>query len=641
MHFGDFLKGRQYSLVFFGGKGGVGKTTCAVSYGLNLALSNPDKSFLMVSTDPAHSVLDSIDTFAVPPNFEIQELDAAKALDTFNQKHREKLRTIASRGTFFDEADTDQILTLSLPGLDELMGFLEISDWINSNQYETVIVDTAPTGHTLRLMEMPKLIETWIEALDVLLAKHRYMKKKFQGTYREDEVDRFLLNLHDSVKTMESRLSDETACQFVPVFLAEPLSLSETENLLSHLKKNQFPVSSLIVNRMYPLTDCPVCAGEHHGQIKRLKEFCRKFPKLDIRAAPLYEQEILGDDLVKTFWQGIFSVTPLLQETKETALPVESSHRIDVEMPAPLPSDDLNLIVFAGKGGVGKTTLACATACGLAGRSENRQILIFSTDPAHSLSQCFDTPIGPELLALSPHLSAIEINASKDFDALKKSYEDELENFLSNFSANLDLTFDQQAMEQLMELAPPGLDEVMALNMAMDFMDRHQFDLLILDSAPTGHLIRLLETPELMTQWLKVIFNLMLKYKNIFRLPELSARLIGMSKSLKVLKQVLGDPEQSAVYAVSILNHMAHAETKDLVSACRDMKINVPVLFLNLATHNSDCPLCASVYAREAKIKETFAADYPELSRPVVYRCQMELQGMAMLEKLSAAMYRK
>jgi hypothetical protein len=86
---------------------------------------------------------------------------------------------------------------------------------------------------------------------------------------------------------------------------------------------------------------------------------------------------------------------------------------------------------------------------------------------------------------------------------------------------------------------------------------------------------------------------------------------------------------------------MAHEETKDLVSACRDMKINVPVLFMNMATHDSDCPLCASVYAREARIKEKFAADYPELNQPVVYRCEMELQGMAMLEKLSAAMYQK
>jgi len=112
-----------FKLVFFGGKGGVGKTTCAVSYALNLALSHPEDSFLLVSTDPAHSVNDSINSLQIPSNLKIRELDAAKALETFKNNHREKLRTIASRGTFFDEPDIDQVLELSLPGLDELMAF--------------------------------------------------------------------------------------------------------------------------------------------------------------------------------------------------------------------------------------------------------------------------------------------------------------------------------------------------------------------------------------------------------------------------------------------------------------------------------------------------------------------------------------
>ncbi len=638
MNLSHFLNGQLFKLVFFGGKGGVGKTTCAVSYALNLALSHPDASFLLVSTDPAHSVKDSINTLQIPSNLEIRELDAAKALDTFKQDHREKLRVIASRGTFFDEPDIDQVLELSLPGLDELMGFLEISEWINSDQYETVIVDTAPTGHTLRLMEMPKLIGGWLEALDVLLAKHRYMKKLFQGTYKKDEIDDFLQDLSHSVKTMETRLSNKKECRFVPVFLAEPLSVSETQTLLSRLKKGQLPVTDLIVNRIYPPTDCPVCSAEHHDQMQRVRQFSQTIPTLNIWAVPLYAREIMGDVLTSTFWQGIYSVDLSPQPTD--ASPADIQSPIHVETPAPWPSKALNLLIFAGKGGVGKTTMACATACGLAGNRGNGRVLIFSTDPAHSLSQCFDTPIGPIPVKLSPRLSAIEIDASKEFNALKKAYEDELENFLTDFSSTLDLTFDKQVMEQLMELAPPGLDEVMALNMAMDFISSGSCDVLILDSAPTGHLIRLLQTPQLMDQWLKVIFNLLLKYKNFFRLPKLSVKLIKISKLLKVLRRTLTDPKKSAIYAVSILNHMALEETRDLVSACRDMKINVPVLFLNMATHDSNCPLCAAVYARETEIKEQFAADYPDLIQPIIYRNQMELQGMTILEDLAAAIYK-
>ena len=313
---------------------------------------------------------------------------------------------------------------------------------------------------------------------------------------------------------------------------------------------------------------------------------------------------------------------------------------VEVDSPAQWPSAGLRLLIFAGKGGVGKTTLACATACGIAARQKDARVLIFSTDPAHSLSQCLDTAVGPEPVEIFSRLSAVEIDASADFNALKKAYETELEDFLDGLSSSLDLTFDQQVMEQMMELAPPGLDEVMALNLAMSFLARDDYDLLVLDSAPTGHLIRLLQTPELMDQWLKVIFNLLLKYKRFFRLPKLTARLVEMSKSLKFLKRLLVDPEQSALYAVAVPNRMVFEETADLVSACRDMQIHVPVLFLNMATREKRvCPLCTAISQREKEIRHRFEKLYPGLVQPVVYRSQMELQGRAALEKMAGSLY--
>jgi arsenite-transporting ATPase len=232
----------------------------------------------------------------------------------------------------------------------------------------------------------------------------------------------------------------------------------------------------------------------------------------------------------------------------------------------------------------------------------------------------------------------MEIDAKEEFDKLKRAYAEELESFLSGLSSSLDLTFDQQVMERLMDLAPPGLDEVMALNMAMEYMAGGRYDMLILDSAPTGHLIRLLETPEVMDRWLKVVFDLLLKYKTLFRLPELSRRLVRMSKDLKILRGVLSNPDKSALYAVSILTRMAFEETRDLVDACRSMGIPVPVLFLNMATRNGPCPLCASVHRRETLTREKFDESFPELHRSVIYR-QPGLRGMKKLGELASCMY--
>ena len=174
-----FLSDAGVRLLLFGGKGGVGKTTASAATALELALRHPERSLLLISTDPAHSLQDSFSGAKPPPNLKVLELDAQAYLHAFQEKNRQRLREIASRGTFLDEEDINRFMELSLPGMDELMAFLEISRWVKEGAYDGIIMDTAPTGHTLRLMEMPDMIRKWLEALDALLAKHRYMKKLF------------------------------------------------------------------------------------------------------------------------------------------------------------------------------------------------------------------------------------------------------------------------------------------------------------------------------------------------------------------------------------------------------------------------------------------------------------------------------
>ena len=104
----------------------------ATATALMISRHHPGSHFLLVSTDPAHSLSDSLaDDCLLPPNLKILELNAREALAEFKQKHAWKLREIATRGTFFDEDDISQFLDLSLPGLDELMAFLEITSMIS------------------------------------------------------------------------------------------------------------------------------------------------------------------------------------------------------------------------------------------------------------------------------------------------------------------------------------------------------------------------------------------------------------------------------------------------------------------------------------------------------------------------------
>ena len=631
----SFLADHGMGLLLFGGKGGVGKTSCATATALRLARDSPERSYLLVSTDPAPSVMDSLAGLMPPPNLQVTELDAQQCLAAFKSRHGSKFQAIASRGTFLDQNDINCLLDLSLPGLDEVMASLEIAGWVAAHRYQTIVVDTAPTGHTLRLLGMPALLHNWLEALEALLAKHRYMRKLFSHAEQRDEIDAFLEGLADSLTQMETLFRDGKRSRFVPVMLAEEMSLRETRSLLTELKRAEVPVSDIVINRLFPKNQCPVCADGGAQQGRVLSEI---FSKRDLShytwwGVPLHPKEVRGAEGLGAFWEGL---------TRLTRTPAWTARAIAPSRPwvegAARAAGQQSLLLFAGKGGVGKTTLACATSLRLAQDSPAGEVLLFSIDPAHSLADCLGAPVGPAPKRICPGLTALEIDAEAQFRALKQLYSEELQSFLCSLLPEMDLAFDREAMERIVDLSPPGLDEVMALIEVMELYDQNQYGTLVLDSAPTGHLIRLLEMPELVDQWLKVFFGLFLKYKQIFRLPKVSQRLVEMSKALKRVRALLADPEGCALYGVAILTEMAFEETKDLLAACQRMQVNAPLLFLNLATPPGDCPLCSASRRRESAIEQKFRRAFPTVEQVMVYR-RGEPRGLAALGQLGQKLY--
>ncbi len=631
-----FLTAERWQLVLFSGKGGVGKTTASAATALDIATRHPDRSILLVSTDPAHSLQDSFAGAELPKNLKVEELDTQACLLSFKEKNRQRLMEIASRGTFLDEEDINRFLELSLPGMDEIMSFLEISRWVAAGTYAEIIVDTAPTGHTLRLLEMPDLMEKWLEALDTLLAKYRYMKRLFHGSYQEDDLDRFIAGLTSDAKQMQSLLKDPQRCRFVPVMLAEALSVEETLDLIRELKHLGIRIADIVVNRLYPESQCTLCRDIRSRQMVELSRLFREklFSGVGLWGIPMYPEEIKGLEGLLSFWKGLDPLSARASEDQPSLPSIPPRVAGSIALPPP----ESSLLVFAGKGGVGKTTLACATALRLTQAYGGKKILLFSADPAHSLSDCLDMSIGSEPTPVTPGLWAMEVDAGAEFASLKNQYRREIKQFLTKIMPNLDMTYDREVIERLMDLSPPGIDELMALTSVMDFLAEDRFDALVLDAAPTGHLIRLLELPEIIEQWLKVVFGLFLKYRDIFRLPKITNRLVQISKDLKRLRAMLHDPSKAALYAVSILTEMSFAETQDLLAACKRLAVPVSCLFLNLATPESADPLCSCIFRRESLVKERFAAAFPGTSQTLVYR-QSDPRGIAELTALGQLLY--
>jgi arsenite-transporting ATPase len=347
----------------------------------------------------------------------------------------------------------------------------------------------------------------------------------------------------------------------------------------------------------------------------------------------LLAEEPLGKRLL-----GLWSELCLLEEVKVKITTPSHKLPLRVENPIPLPANTMRLLIFAGKGGVGKTTLACATALRMHSEYPQLRILLFSTDPAHSLSDCLGFNLQRNPTAVSFKIDAQEINAKADFDKIRSDYRAELENFLQDVLPNLDITFDREVMEHLLDLAPPGLDEIMALTTIMDHLDSGRYDMIVVDAAPSGHLLRLLELPELIRDWLKIFFSLLLKYRKVMRFPHLSERLVQLSRELKNLRVLLQDIEHTGLYAVTIPTQLAIAKTREMTAALQHLDIATKALFINQITPAGDCPLCRAITNREALQIGRAHDIFPNQPQTRIFR-QIDPTGLNELTALGSALF--
>lgn len=262
------------------------------------------------------------------------------------------------------------------------------------------------------------------------------------------------------------------------------------------------------------------------------------------------------------------------------------------------------IVIFGGKGGVGKTTAAAAFALALAREDPKKKLLIFSTDPAHSLSDSFDEEIGrfKKGIGGNKNLDGMEIDPGEWFEELKQRYRswtDELFATLSGGS-RMEIKFDREAMRELVELTPPGIDEIAALGAISDLIDegaRDRYDTIVLDTAPTGHLIRFLELPEVALSWIRTFIKLLLKYQNVVKATQVAEELVALSKSIKRVVSLLTDPERCEFVGVAIPERMSLEETVDLVKALEKLNVSLGKLLINgliPETAAAKCKFCRS-----------------------------------------------
>ena len=256
------------------------------------------------------------------------------------------------------------------------------------------------------------------------------------------------------------------------------------------------------------------------------------------------------------------------------------------------------LILVGGKGGVGKTTVAAATAACLARKKPKQRVLLFSTDPAHSLADSLSQEVGSTATEVAgvDGLFAMAMNAAELLEDFKNEYAGEIRDFWEGGGkGSIEVQFDGRVMEELLALTPPGIDELVALMEIMSFMENGDFDRCVLDLAPTGHALRLLEMPGVMRQWFTLFLKLLLKYDQVLRVPRLSELVRRESKRVRSVQKLLTDPERCAFVTVAIPEAMAVLETKRLLDRLAELSVPYAGLVVNMVMPRTQCPFCAAV----------------------------------------------
>ena len=303
-------------LLLFGGKGGVGKTTSSASTAVWLADSG--LKVLLVSSDPAHSTSDSLGVElgseptaveGVPGLFGL-ELNPEAKLSTFMPKLGESLSGISTSpfaslgglGGMFDQSAKDEMASIKeevdqselvLPGLDEAIAFDELLKHVENPTWDVIVFDTAPTGHTLRFLSLPELIEAWSGRLLRMMRVSGGIRSMLFGRKQSDAMKDELERFRRRVLHVRRVLSDPSTTSFTLVTIPERMGVNETVRANASLNEYELPVTGCLVNRVTPELDHPFLQrrrSEEQGHIAELKETL----EIPITTMELFDSEVQG-----------------------------------------------------------------------------------------------------------------------------------------------------------------------------------------------------------------------------------------------------------------------------------------------------------------------------------------------------------
>ena len=298
-------------LWLFGGKGGVGKTTTACSTAIWAAKSGINT--LLVSSDPAHSTSDSLNfklnSTPTPvegiPNLWGLELDLKDSLDNLMPNLSS---AIESSGSGFspllmqnedleelkDEVSSLDSAQLMLPGLDEALAFDMLLKFVEDTEYDLIVFDTAPTGHTIRFLSLPELLEVWTARALKMFRAMGGIKTMLFGSKQEKAIKEELERFGKRVAHIRRIISDPEITRFTLVTIPESMGVSETLRAAEQLSEFNIKINGIVINRLTPDLEHEFLKSRREIEEKYVLKLVDYFKESSIAKLELGKSDIHG-----------------------------------------------------------------------------------------------------------------------------------------------------------------------------------------------------------------------------------------------------------------------------------------------------------------------------------------------------------
>ena len=459
--------------LFFSGKGGVGKTTMASATAIHYAKEG--KRTLIVTTDPASNLAD---VFEQEIGHKITPIHGLKNLYAMEIDPDEATREYKERiiGPFREIMPEDVIASLeenlSGPCTTEMASFDRFIDFMESDEYDVIIFDTAPTGHTIRLL-----------GLSVDWSKHIEESARGSGQTCLGPVQSIQAS-KDKYDRATALLKDDHSTTFIFVMRPEELSLYETLRASRELEAIGIKSGEIIINGILPEEVCEIefFRKKYETQRRIIKEIESEIRKPK-HFMLLRDNEVKGREALKGVAEELYNGKKPSYSVKGATIKTD----IVIEKPDVdsffLPSETTKAMFFTGKGGVGKTTVSCMAALHIA--QKGFKTLLVTTDPAAHIGEVLGAKVQNKPTPITYNLYAVMVDQEEAFKEYKERV---LDDARGKYSEEMLV-----AMEE--ELDSPCTQEMAAFDKFIQFIESKDYDAIVFDTAPTGHTLRLLSLP--------------------------------------------------------------------------------------------------------------------------------------------------